>query len=307
MTSWQSSHRWVVEWHSPQSGMVSVVDRILYSGRTKYQEVDVMVNDDYGKMLVLDGKLQSTTSDEFIYHEMLVHPALITNGNPRDVLVIGGGEGATLREVLRYGSVRSATMVDIDGEVVEICEKYLPEMHQGSFRDPRTTLVIDDGRKFLRETRESFDAIIVDATDPIEGGPSRLLYTIEFYELARSRLREGGVLATQGTSTFYNARTFALIMNTMSRVFPHVRGYQASIPSYISDWGFVLGSLGRDPASIGPEEAEARARELGLDTSKLKYYEPSRHPSYFWLPPYARRAAAEERGVSRDNEPVSVY
>jgi spermidine synthase len=285
--------------------MVSVVERVLYSGRTKYQEVDVAVNDDYGKMLVLDGKLQSSTSDEFIYHEMLVHPALVTHGNPRDVLIIGGGEGATLREVLRYRSVRSATMVDIDGEVVEVCEKYLPEMHQGSFRDPRTRLVIGDGREHLRRTDERFDAIIVDATDPIEGGPSRLLYTLEFYELARSRLREGGILSTQGTSTFYNARTFATIVNTMSRVFPHVRGYQASIPSYISDWGFVVGSLGRDPASVTPEEAEARARELGLP--ELNYYEPAHHPHYFWLPPRVRRILAEERGISRDEEPVSVY
>jgi Spermidine synthase len=129
---------------------------------------------------------------------MLVHPALVTHGNPRDVLIIGGGEGATLREVLRYRSVRSATMVDIDGEVVEVCEKYLPEMHQGSFRDPRTRLVIGDGREYLRRTDERFDAIIVDATDPIEGGPSRLLYTLEFYELARSRLREAGSCRPRG-------------------------------------------------------------------------------------------------------------
>ncbi|BBE42682.1 polyamine aminopropyltransferase [Conexivisphaera calida] len=305
MTSWKSSYRWVVEWHSPDSGIISVASEILYSGRTKYQEVDIVRNDDYGKMLVLDGKFQSSLSDEFIYHEMLVHPALITQGNPRDVLIVGGGEGATLREVLRYRSVRRAVMVDIDGEVVEICRKYLPEMHQGSFDDPRTTLIIDDGRKFLRETKESFDAVLVDATDPIEGGPSRLLYTVEFYELVRSRLRENGVVATQGTSTFYNASTFARVMNTMRSVFPHVGGYQASIPSYISDWGFVVGSLGRDPASISPEEAEARARELGL--SEFKYYEPSHHPYYFWLPPHVRRKVEEEKGVSRDEEPVSVY
>jgi len=301
----QTGHRWVVEWHSPESGMLSVVEQILYSGRTKYQEVDVMRNRDYGKMLVLDGKLQSSTSDEFIYHEMLVHPALITQGRPRDVLIIGGGEGATLREVLRYNSVGRAVMVDIDGEVVEICEKYLPEMHRGSFHDPRTSVIIDDGRKFLMNAKDQFDAVLVDATDPIEGGPSRLLYTVEFYELVRSRLRDGGVVATQGTSTFYNAKTFALIMNTMGRVFPHVRGYQASIPSYISDWGFVVGSLGEDPAGISPEEAGRRARELGI--AGLKYYEPARHPYYFWLPPYARAMVEEEKGVSRDEEPVSVY
>ncbi len=305
MSSQRPNHRWIVEWHSPESGMVSIVDEVLYSGRTKYQEVDVLRNDDYGKMLVLDGKLQSSMSDEFIYHEMLVHPALVSHGSPRDVLIIGGGEGATLREVLRYRTVRKAVMVDIDGEVVELCRKYLPEMHRGSFDDPRSKVVIGDGRKFLEEVEDSFDAIIVDATDPIEGGPSRLLYTLEFYQLVRSRLRDGGVMATQGTSTFYNARTFARIVSTMRAVFPHVRGYMASIPSYISDWGFVVGSLGRDPASISPEEAERRARDLGLP--ELKYYEPSRHPYYFWLPPYVRRIVDEEKGVSRDQEPVSVY
>ena len=305
MTRWKPGHRWVVEWHSPESGMVAVVDEVLYSGRTKYQEVDVLRNGDYGKVLMLDGKMQSSLSDEFIYHEMLVHPALITHGNPRDVLIIGGGEGATLREVLRYRSVRRAVMVDIDGEVVEICRKYLPEMSQGSFEDPRAVLIVDDGRKFLAETQETFDAVIVDATDPTEGGPSRLLYTLEFYALVKSRLREGGVVATQGTSTFYNADTFARVVNTMRQVFPHVRGYQAAVPSYISDWGFVVGSLGRDPASLTPQEAEARARELGLP--ELKYYEPSRHPYYFWLPPYVRRRVEEEKGVSRDEEPVKVY
>lgn len=300
-----NNYRWVVEWHTPNSALISTVTNVLYTGRTKYQDVEIAINEDMGKMLILDGKLQSAERDEFIYHEMLVHPALITHGNPESVLVIGGGEGGTLREILRYGSVKEVVMVDIDGEVVEACKRYLPEVHRGSFDDPRARMVIADGRKFVEETGKKFDAIVVDVTDPTEDGPSRFLYTIEFYRAAASKLTEGGVLVTQATSTFYNLDAFSLIVNTMDKVFPHVRGYQASIPSFISDWGFSLGSMAMDPAGISGDEASTRARRLGI--GGLRYYEVRRHPHYFWLPPYVREALDDETGISMDESPAAIF
>ena len=300
-----SNYRWVVEWHTPNSALISTVTDVLYTGRTKYQDVEIAINEDMGKMLMLDGKLQSAERDEFIYHEMLVHPALITHGYPERVLVIGGGEGGTLREVLRYGSVKEAVMVDIDGEIVEACRRYLPEVHQGSFDDPRARIVIADGRKFVEEAREKFDAIVVDVTDPTEDGPSRFLYTIEFYRAAASKLTDDGVFVTQATSTFYNLDTFSMIVNTMGKVFPHVRGYQASIPSFISDWGFSLGSMAVDPARIGGDEASARAGRLGI--GDLRYYEARRHPHYFWLPPYVRKALDDQTKISIDERPAAIF
>ena len=298
-------YRWVVEWHTPYSALISVVSDVLYSGRSRYQDIEISISPDMGKMLILDGKLQSAEKDEFIYHEMLVHPALITHGNPKRVLIIGGGEGATLREVLRYSSVEEAVMVDLDEEVIKASKEFLPEFHRGSFDDRRAKLVISDGREFLRKYDGEFDAIIVDVTDPTTEGPSRLLYTIEFYKLAASKLSDEGVLVTQATSTFYNIETFSVIVNTMRRVFTHVRPYQASVPSFISDWGFVIGSFGRDPISVSGEEAAERARSQGL--SGLLYYEPERHPHYFWLPPYVRRVVEEEKRIATDDSPVKVF
>lgn len=298
-------HRWVVEWSTPYSAIINVVSETLYNSRSKYQDIEISVNPTLGKMLILDGKLQSAEKDEFIYHEMLVHPALITHGEPRRVLVIGGGEGATLREVLKYSSVKEAKMVDLDEEVITACKRFLPELHKGSFDDQRAVVVIDDGREFLRKSKEVFDAIIIDVTDPTLGGPSRLLYTLEFYELAASRLSDNGVLVTQATSTFYNIETFSTITNTLKKVFPHVRPYRACVPSFASDWGFVVGSFGRDPASIDGDEAVEIAERQGIP--KLLYYEPIVHPYYFWLPPYVRKAMEKEKRVATDESPVEVF
>ncbi|MEM0318067.1 MAG: methyltransferase domain-containing protein, partial [Candidatus Nezhaarchaeales archaeon] len=165
------------------------VRKIMYSGRTKFQQVDIVETYSFGKCLFLDGKLQSCEYDEHVYHEALVHPAMMTHPDPKRVLIVGGGEGATAREVLRYPTVEKVVMVDIDGELVDLCRRYMPEWSQGAFEDPRLELVIADGRKYIEETGESFDVVILDLTDPLPGTPSVYLYTREFYELVKGRLR----------------------------------------------------------------------------------------------------------------------
>ncbi|HBH02660.1 MAG TPA: spermidine synthase, partial [Candidatus Rokubacteria bacterium] len=196
--------------------------RTLVETRTKFQHVEIMVTADYGKALVLDGRIQSSQADEFIYHEALVHPGLLaTEGPPRSALVIGGGEGATLREILRYPSIERAVMVDIDGEVVDLCKRHLPEMHQGAFEDRRTELRHEDARAYLEGTADRFDFITIDLVEPLEAGPACLLFTKEFYTLVRERLTPAGTMTMQAGMTkvgelgFYTA-----IHRTLRTVFP---------------------------------------------------------------------------------------
>ncbi|MEB3859710.1 MAG: spermidine synthase, partial [Desulfurococcales archaeon] len=163
---------WIVEWSTPSSAHMFSVRRVLYWGKSRYQEIVVLEYEELGKALVLDGKTQSTEYDEFVYHEALVQPAMVLHGNPERVLVLGGGEGATVREVLKFKSVREVVMVDIDEEVVRVSREMLPEWHAGAFDDPRLRLVIGDGYEYVEGSGESFDVIIADLADPIEAGPA---------------------------------------------------------------------------------------------------------------------------------------
>nr|WP_252901710.1 polyamine aminopropyltransferase [Vulcanisaeta sp. JCM 14467] len=262
---------WFIEFNTPFSYHVRGIRRVLYSGVTKYQRVAIVEFEDLGKALVLDGKIQSSLYDEFVYHESLVHPAMITHPNPRRVLILGGGEGATAREVLRHKSVEEVVMVDIDDEVIRLVKEYLPEMSQGAFNNPRLRLVLQDGRKFLEESRDKYDVIILDLTDPLEGGPSYLLYTVEFYSIVRDRLSDDGIMVTQATSTSYSLRTFATIYRTIASVFPITRAYQVYMHSFDSTWGFVIGSKRYDPTALTPDEVNSRIRErIG---GGLRFYE----------------------------------
>ncbi len=284
---------WFIEFNTPFSYHVrGGIRRVLYSGVTKYQRVAIVEFEDLGKALVLDGKIQSSLYDEFVYHESLVHPAMITHPNPRRVLILGGGEGATAREVLRHRSVEEVIMVDIDDEVIKLVKEYLPEMSQGAFNDPRFKLVLQDGRKFLEESRDRYDVIILDLTDPLEGGPSYLLYTIEFYSIVKDRLSDDGIMVTQATSTSYSLRTFATIYRTVASVFPIARAYQVYMHSYDSTWGFVIGSKKYDPTTLTPDEVNNRIRErVG---GELKFYEGDMHRAMFILPKHIRAVLNDE-------------
>lgn len=285
------SHLWFVE-HSDSKWMVSyALKKVVYAGKTKFQTIEVVDLELFGRCLVLDGKPQSTARDEFIYHEALVHPALTTHPNPNKVLIAGGGEGATLREVLRQKTVRQAVMIDLDGEVVNLCREHLPQWHQGAFEDPRAKLIIGDAFAFLKESHEIFDLIISDLTDPAEEGPSLFLFTREFFELAKKRLPPDGLLVVQsGFTTILNCKPFLAIVHTLKSVFPVVAAYQTSVPSFCGNWGFIIGSNSYDPQAMTLAEIDNRlSRRL---ESPLLFCDGLTHQGMFALPKFLRQAKA---------------
>lgn len=293
---------WFIEWGTPTSAHMYGVDEVLYHGRSKYQDIMVAVLKDLGKALILDGKTQSAIIDEFVYHEALVHPAMILHGSPRKVLILGGGEGATAREVLRFKTVERVVMVDIDEEVIRVAREYLPEWHRGAFDDPRLELLIMDGLKYVEEASEKFDVIIADLADPLEAGPAYKLYTKEYYERLKSLLNPGGVFVTQATSPTITTYTHAVIYNTIKSVFKHATPYHAYVRSFDGVWGFVLASDSKDPASLTPEAVDAylAANVVGEN----RFYEGAVHQAMFTMPKHIRKEIEKVKEVATLDNPV---
>lgn len=298
--------RWYYEYITPDLFLASHLTRVLYSGVTKYQRVEIIETVPFGRCLVLDGRTQSSEADEFVYHEALVQPGLTSLDNPRSVFIAGGGEGATLREVLSHSSVERVVMVDLDQEVVELCQRYLPDHHQGAFNDPRVRLVHDDALRYLEEDTTRYDFIIIDIPDPLEGGPAYLLYTQEFYALVRQRLNDGGLLVVQAgpAGPLNYQEVFTAVHNTIHSVFPIVTPYREHIPSFGSYWGFILaGDV--DPRSVLPDVIDGRLNSHV--TRPLRYYDGTMHSGLFTLPKYLRDALVrEERLISRDKPLYAV-
>lgn len=254
---------------------------------TAFQDVEIVETRAFGRALFLDGAPQSAVADEFVYHEALVQPALVAHPAPRRVLIAGGGEGATLREVLRHPGVERAVMVDIDGELVELCREHLAAMHQGAFDDPRAEVVTGDALAYLRDHDDRFDAIIIDLTDPSEDGPIGALYGEEFYRLVASRLADGGIVAVQAY-TFGPGRTAwqERIAAILQAVFPIVRRYRAEVPFFKDSWAFCTASALRDPAALPAGYVDRALDERGVQG--LRFYDGVTHVSMFSLPRYAR-------------------
>ena len=280
--------------------------RVFYRGQTEYQHVEVMDGATFGRTLVLDGKTQSTEVDEFAYHEALVHPSMIAHPNPKSVFVAGGGEGATIREVMSHRSVEQVVMVDIDKQVVDLCREYLPNHHKGSFDDPRLDLHHMDALKFLEDTSLRFDVVIIDVPDPLETGPAYLLFTQEFYSLLKERLRPGGLMVAQSGPTgpaFYE-QSFSAVANTVGSVFSGVYLSKAFVPSFGTTWGFVIGSTGPDPTSLSVEETDSRISDR-ID-GELRFLDGLTLRGMTSVPKYLRKAVdAEEKIITRDN-PIFV-
>jgi spermidine synthase len=276
------ARRWGAEQSDGNEMYLFAINKTIVKKTTAIQDVEIVDTPNYGYMLLLDGMIQSSEDDEHTYHEALVHPGLIAHANPREVLIIGGGEGATLREVLRYRSVERVTMVDIDGELIELCKEHLDDWHQNSFDDPRAEVVITDGRAFLETTDRTFDVVISDVTDLLDHGPAMRLYTREFYELLSRRLNPGGVLIVQALETSTSDwEEHAMLVRTIGQAFSNVRSYTAFIPSFIYTWGFLTASDTVDPAQLTKEEVDARiAARL---TSELRSYDGVTHQGLFSL------------------------
>jgi len=298
-----TSSKWFFEPTTPVEGHLHAVSRTVFSQRTRYQRLEILETLSYGMALALDGRIQSTVRDEFIYHEGLVHPALLTHPHPERVMVIGGGEGATLREILRYASVRRALMVDIDAEVVEACRQYLPEFHRSSFDDPRAELRYEDARGWLERSEERFDVIVIDTTEPLEEGPAALLFTREFYEIVRARLTEHGLVTVQaGMTKVTELLGYSAVYRTLAHVFPVVAPYQTFVPAFGSPWGFVVASKGPDPRALSSQVVDQRIAERV--TGELLYWDGQTHLHAFALPKYLRRALEQEERVLEDANPL---
>ena len=295
---------WFMEFVTPDLIQQFSVEAMPYSGKTRFQSVKVIDTSSFGRCLVLDDKVQSSQRDEFIYHEALVHPAMLAHPNPRKVFIGGGGEGATLREVLAYDSVERVVMIDIDEEVIAICKEYLGDWHQGSFEDSRLELLHQDARKYLAETDETFDVIILDLAEPLEEGPAYLLFTREFYQIVKDRLAEGGLVSVQaGSTTMMVTLTFIAVNNTMREVFPCVYPSLAEVPSFGGTWGFALASKG--PVDLTAEEVDGRiASRL---KKELRFYDGVAHRGMFSLPKYLRREIETEKRIITDGHPLYTF
>ncbi|MCY4654007.1 MAG: fused MFS/spermidine synthase [Dehalococcoidia bacterium] len=293
------------DWHyeliTPDLYQAERIRQTYYSGRTPFQDVVVMEGAAFGRSLVLDGKTQSTEVDEFAYHEGLVHPSMIAHDEPRSVFVAGGGEGATIREVLKHNTVDRVVMVVIDRKVVELCREHLPNHHTNSFDDSRVELIHDDCLTYLENNDERFDVFVIDVPDPLEAGPAYLLYTQEFYALLRERMNPGGMMVAQSGPTgpsFYE-QCFSAVANTVSSVFPVIALSETFVPSFGSTWGFVIGSLGQDPAQLPVEEVDRRLSERVA--GDLRYFDGTTLKGMVSVPKYLRiSVAGEQRIITRD-------
>jgi len=299
-------HKWFHDYINPNLTTLHSIKELIYSGQSKFQSIDIIRTGSFGICLVLDGKIQSSERDEFIYHEALVHPIMLTHPKPERVFIAGGGEGTTLREVLIHKSVKKVVMVDIDEEVVDVCRRCLPSFHQNSFNDPRVELHFADARKYLEEGDDKFDVIIIDLADPLAKGPARLLYTQEFYRIIKQRLETYGIISAQAESADWtDLENFSAIVNTLKTIFSIVRPYRAHIPSFSGEWGFVSASESLDPTKLAPEEIDARIQQRL--SGKLKSYDGITHQAIFSFPKHIRQQLAETKKIITDKEPISAY
>lgn len=281
------------------------VDEIYAAGKTKYQDYQIGMVPGFGKTLFLDYKIQSSSFDEYIFHECMAQPALTLHPNPKSAVVCGGGEGATLREVLRHNTIEKAAMVDIDGELIQAVEEHMPEWHQGAFKDPRTTMAHVDARGWLEERKGAgFDVILSDLPDPLEGGPAMYLFTKEYFQIAADAMSEDGVFAMQaGSAAEVYPGLFSCCMETlesMKETFPYVAGYYGLVNTFLMPWGFIIASKKHDPFALTVEEIERRHRERGIEN---RYYTGRFHQAMFTLPEYLLRARKEMGRVLTDAEP----
>jgi len=269
---------WYTEKQTPNMGITCKIKRTLAVEKTDYQHLAVLDTEQFGTMLVLDGAVQTTVEDEFIYHEMITHIPLFTHNNPRKVLVIGGGDGGAIREILKHESVEKAYLVEIDGKVVEYSKLYLPQI-SCALSDPRCEVLIEDGINFITNNKGVFDVIMVDSTDPV--GPAVGLFSGDFYRLVYESLKDDGLFVAQTESPFFNKDLIRQTNKDINAIFPITRLYLASIPTYPSGlWSFTMGSKTYDPLLVN----ESKLHEFA-DT---KYFTPEIFEAAFKLPRFVR-------------------
>jgi len=294
-----SGNKWIEEELEDGLRVNYRLKKIFHTGESKFQTVDLVDLEPFGRCLIIDGLIQSCQVDEFVYHECLVHPAMLLHPNPKTVFIGGGGEGSTAREVLRHSSVEKCVMVDIDDVVVHFCREHLPENAE-AFKDPRLELIIDDAKKQLEDSTTKYDVIIMDLDDPLEGGPCYQLYTKEFYTMAKSKLTPNGVLVTQSGQAGIKQHpvVFTSIHNTLKQVFAQVFPMNQAVYSFMDEWGWNLAVQDAaipDPKKLSKEEVDKRiASRIKGD---LQFLDGESWAGVFALSKKHRRSLAEETAV----------
>jgi len=263
------------EYHSCSNGIFFEIKSTLYKKKSRFQEIEVIENPYFGHMLFLDELVQTTEKDEFFYHEMLIHPAMVTHSDPRQVLIIGGGDGGALKQALCH-PIEEVRMVEIDPDVIAVAKKYFPWLLP-SLEDERTSIVIADGRKFLEDSRGEYDVVFIDSSEPI--GPSVTLHERSFYKLIKDSLSPQGIACAQVGAPFFQMESLKRAKNDLEDIFRIVRFYLAPVPTYPGgNWCYVYLSDQVDPFAI--------KREPPTD---LLYYNLEIHKAAFALPNYLRK------------------
>jgi len=260
------------EFHSRSNGIFFEIKRSLYHKKSRYQEIEVIENPYFGHMLFLDGLVQTTEKDEFFYHEMLIHPAMLTHPDPRQILIIGGGDGGALKQTLRY-PIEGVRMVEIDPDVIAVAKQYFPWL-VSCLEDKRAEVVTAEGREYLEGTPDKYDIVFVDSSEPV--GPSVTLHKRNFFELVKNRLTPSGIACAQMGAPFFQMESLKRAKYELKDVFKIVRFYLAPVPTYPGgNWCYVYLSDHVDPFKV--------KREPPPD---LKYYNPEIHKAAFALPNY---------------------
>lgn len=268
---------WFTEKQTEHFGITARIKRTYVSEQTDFQQLDMVETAEFGNMLLLDGMVMTTEKDEFVYHEMVAHVPLHTHPHPENVLVVGGGDGGVIREILKHPEVKKATLVEIDGKVIEYSKKYLPTI-AGALDDPRVDVQVADGFMHIAKSESEYDVIMVDSTEPV--GPAVNLFTKGFYEGISKALKEDGVFVAQTDNPWFQKTLIKTVFKDVSETFPVTRLYTANIPTYPSGlWSFTIGSKKHDPLEVSDE------RFHDLDT---QYYTPAIHKAAFALPKFVQ-------------------
>ncbi|MFD2215169.1 spermidine synthase [Metabacillus endolithicus] len=269
------SELWYTEKQTKNFGITLKVKQTLHTEQTEFQYLEMVETEEFGNMLFLDGMVMTSQKDEFVYHEMVAHVPLFTHPNPENVLVVGGGDGGVIREVLKHPQVKKATLVDIDGKVIEYSKKFLPEI-AGKLDDPRVEVKVGDGFMHIAESENEYDVIMVDSTEPM--GPAVNLFTKGFYAGISKALKEDGVFVAQTDNPWFTPELITNVQRDVKEIFPITRLYTANIPTYPSGlWTFTIGSKKYDPLEV----SEDRFHEI-----ETKYYTKELHKACFVLPKF---------------------
>ncbi|MBP7332563.1 MAG: polyamine aminopropyltransferase [Firmicutes bacterium] len=259
------------------------VKKTLHQELTPFQSLAVLDTEQFGRMLTLDNIIQTTVKDEFVYHEMITHVALNTHAAPKKVLVIGGGDGGAVREIIKHQSVEKAVHCEIDGAVIEASRRFLPEI-SCAMDDPRVEIIVDDGIKHVQENKNTYDVIMVDSPDPI--GPAVGLFSVSFYKDIFASLKEDGIFVAQTESPFFNRDLIPGLYRDISGIFPVTRLYLAVVPTYPGGlWTFTMGSKKYDPLEVDIS---------GIPQLDTKYYSPDMHRACFVLPPFVKELLVQQ-------------